>query len=190
MVTSSVELYTDGSALKNPGLAGYGYIIRYWTDNNYAIEEQLQGSQAFSRSTNNRMEMKGVIEGLKRIISEFDNQKFVQVNQVDIYSDSKYVIDAINGGWLRKWIQNNWMTSGYQGSAPTPVKNKDLWEEFLHVEDELNKRHIKYVISYVKGHDGIVWNEAVDKLAVNASSNGPYEIDEGFNQHSNKRYGI
>ena len=77
------------------------------------------------------------------------------------------------------------MTSGYKGKTPGPVKNKDLWEEFLTIEDELKKRQIKYTISFIKGHDGLIWNEAVDKLATTASKNGPYEVDEGFEQ-SNK----
>ena len=185
MVAKSIEMYTDGSALNNPGLAGYGFIIRYWTDSNYAIEKQISVGKAFSKSTNNRMEIMGVLNGLKRVIEEFDNKLFEGVNQVDVYSDSKYIVNTINAGWLRNWMQNNWMTSGYKGKAPGPVKNKDLWEDFLTVEDELKKRQIKYTISFIKGHDGLIWNEAVDKLATTASKNGPYEVDEGFEQ-SNK----
>jgi len=145
----------------------------------------IKYAQGYEKSTNNRMELKAIIESLKRIISEVDSKNFEGLNQIDIYSDSKYIINAINAGWLRKWQTTGWLTSGYNGKGPSPVKNQDLWKEFLTMEDELRKRQIKYTITFVKGHDGFKWNEAADKLATAASNNGPYIIDEGF-EHSSK----
>ena len=105
-----VQMYTDGACSGNPGPGGYGTILRYGE-----FEKKLSGGEA--QTTNNRMELMAVIVGLKAL-----NQKCC----VDIYSDSKYFIDAIDKGWAKKWKSNGWMRNKKEKAL-----NPDLWEEVL-----------------------------------------------------------
>lgn len=137
-----VTLYTDGACSGNPGPGGYGAVLIY-------KDTKKEMSEGFKETTNNRMELLSVIVGLRCLKERC---------KVNIYSDSKYVVDAINSGWLIKWQSNGWKTAGKK-----EVKNIDLWQELL---TEMEKHEI--IFHWVKGHDGNEYNEICDKLAVNA----------------------
>jgi len=132
-----ITLFSDGSALGNPGPGGYGVILRYGSK-----EKELSGFE--EHTTNNRMELKGAIEGLKAL---------TQPCQVDIISDSSYVVKGINE-WLSGWIKRDFKK----------VKNPDLWKEYI----EVSKGHTINAI-WVRGHDGHAENERCDKLAKDAA---------------------
>lgn len=142
-----VEIYTDGACSGNPGVGGYGAVLVYKDKDGVSHEKEL--SSGFRDVTNNQMELMAVIAALE-----------VLKNPVSatITSDSKYVVDAFEKGWLDNWIKNGWKTSGKQ-----PVKNVDLWKRLL----EAAKPHdIKFV--WIKGHAGHKYNERCDELAVTA----------------------
>ncbi|TNE53705.1 MAG: ribonuclease HI [Bacteroidetes bacterium] len=134
-----IEIYTDGSAKGNPGKGGYGIVMRMGK-----LEKEF--SQGYFMTTNNRMELLAVIVALEQLKSDR--------YQIRIYSDSKYVIDAIEKGWVFGWEKK-----GFKGK-----KNKDLWLRYLPL-------HFKYkpAFTWVKGHDGHPENERCDRLAVEAS---------------------
>ncbi len=139
---ASVIMYTDGSCLGNPGRGGWGVILRFGD-----TEKELSGSEP--DTTNNRMEMRAVIEGL---------QALTRPVSVDVYTDSTYVRDGITR-WIHGWKKNNWKTA-----AKKPVKNDDLWKEL----DKLMQQH-DVRLYWVKGHAGHPENERVDDLARNAA---------------------
>lgn len=149
-----VQLYTDGACSGNPGPGGYGTILRYG-----AIEKEF--SQGYKSTTNNRMELLAIIVGL---------EKLKEPCIVDIYSDSKYIIDALTKGWAKKWQKNNWMRNKKE-----EAKNIDLWERLLNLCDQ----H-KINANWVKGHAGHPENERCDKLAVAAAAVSPLLEDKGF----------
>lgn len=128
-----IHLFSDGSSLGNPGPGGYGTILRFKDK-----EKILRGGEL--NTTNNRMELLGVIEGLKALKEPCD---------VTIVSDSSYVVKGINE-WLTSWIQRSFKK----------VKNPDLWEEYI----SISKPH-KVVATWVKGHAGHEENERCDKIA-------------------------
>lgn len=135
-----VEIYTDGACSGNPGPGGWGAILRY-----KGTEKKISGGAA--ETTNNRMELSGVIEALKLL---------KEPCEVILTSDSKYVCDAITKGWAKKWKQNNWIKSDKKKAL-----NSDLWETLLEL---LDKHHVS--IHWVKGHAGHPENECCDQLAV------------------------
>ena len=128
-----ITLFSDGSALGNPGPGGYGVILRYGDS-----EKELSG--AHEHTTNNRMELLGVIEGLRALKEPCD---------VDVISDSSYVVKGINE-WLSNWIKKDFKK----------VKNPDLWKDYVEVS---NKHKINAI--WVRGHDGHIENERCDTLA-------------------------
>ncbi len=136
----AVELYTDGACSGNPGPGGWAAILRY-----RGREKVLSGGEA--HTTNNRMELTAVITGLSAL---------KEPCAVTLYSDSKYIIDAIQKGWAKKWRANGWMRN-----AKDPALNPDLWEKLL---DLLEKHEVTFV--WVKGHAGHPENERCDQLAV------------------------
>jgi ribonuclease HI len=138
-----IHLYSDGSSLGNPGPGGWGTILSY-----KGQEKELSGGE--NPTTNNRMELKGVIEGLRAL---------KEPCAVEIVSDSKYVVQAINE-WLNGWVAKGWKTASKQ-----PVKNQELWEEYL----EVSKIH-SIKATWVKGHAGHTHNERCDELAKNEAS--------------------
>lgn len=147
---SQVTIYTDGGASGNPGPGGYGAILQYGEH-----EKELSG--AFRLTTNNRMELLAVIvalEALKRTGLD-----------VQIISDSKYVVDAVEKGWVFNWEKKNYKDK----------KNPDLWQRFLKV---YRLHRVKF--QWVKGHAGHPQNERVDQLAVAAYQNGPLGVDEVY----------
>jgi len=138
-----VDIYTDGACKGNPGPGGYGTIIVY-----NGVEKEL--SEGFPQTTNNRMELSAAIAGLKAL---------KEPCEVTLYSDSKYLVDAINLGWARSW-----KSRGYIKSDKKPALNPDLWDELLALLDT----H-KVTLIWVKGHAGHQYNERCDTLAVSAA---------------------
>ena len=145
-----IELYTDGASRGNPGPGGYGVLLR----SGRYIKELSEG---FLKTTNNRMELLAVIVGLEALKKSGSN--------VTVYSDSSYVCDAVNKGWLLKWEMKN-----FSGK-----KNRDLWIRFLSVYRQHN---VKLV--WIKGHSGHTENERCDTLAVEASKKESLMKDEGY----------
>ena len=139
-----VEIYTDGACSGNPGSGGWGVILRC-----NGVEKELSGGEV--ETTNNRMELTAVIEGLKALKKSC---------KVIIYTDSRYVMDGVTR-WLPNWLQNGWRTA----NKKSPVKNIDLWQT---LESLLKKHQIKWV--WVKGHNGHTENERVDELARNQAT--------------------
>ncbi len=135
-----IRLYSDGSSLGNPGPGGWGTILKYKD-----TKKELSGGNP--HTTNNIMELTGVVEGLKSLKEPCD---------VEVISDSKYVVQGINE-WLTNWEKNNWRTA-----SKAPVKNLELWQEYLTV----SKKHTIFAI-WVKGHAGHIENERCDILAKN-----------------------
>jgi ribonuclease HI len=135
-----VNIYTDGGAEPNPGKGGFGVIMTY-------KGHKKEFSQGYLLTTNNRMELMGVIFGL---------EKLKKPSIVNIYSDSKYVVDGISKGWAEKWKSKNWFRTGSSKAI-----NYDLWEKLL---DLISKQH-KVTFNWVKGHDGHTENERCDQLA-------------------------
>jgi len=140
-----VEIYSDGACSGNPGPGGYGTILKYGVH-----EKELTG--AFENTTNNRMELMSVIKGLENL-----NEPC----RVIIYSDSKYVVDAITKGWVTKWRSKGWMRNSKE-----KAKNIDLWQKLLQLAEIHQVRWL-----WVKGHADNEYNNRCDKLAVNAIKN-------------------
>ena len=134
-----VTIYTDGACSGNPGPGGYGIILMYKD-----IKKEISGGA--KNTTNNIMEMTAVIEALKQLKHNCE---------VEIYSDSAYVINAFNNGWIYNWMKNNWKTANRE-----PVKNKELWQELYN----LTKIH-KVTFIKVKGHSDNEFNNRCDELA-------------------------
>lgn len=145
-----VEIYTDGAAKGNPGPGGYAVILRKGTH-----EKVL--TKGFRLTTNNRMELMAVIAGLEAL-------KKPGIDVV-IYSDSKYVVDAVEKRWVFEWAKNNFRKK----------KNADLWRRFLDLYD---KYHIQ--LRWIRGHNQHPLNERCDKLAVSAAETDAVAIDEAY----------
>lgn len=134
-----VILYTDGACSGNPGPGGWGAILMF-----KEVKKEISGG--VKNTTNNIMEITAVIEGLKSLNRPCE---------VEVYSDSAYVVNAFDKGWIYGWIKNNWKTSNKE-----PVKNKELWEELY----DLTKVHtVKFI--KVKGHSDNEFNNRCDYLA-------------------------
>lgn len=157
---SAVSIFTDGAAKGNPdGPGGYGVVLRYVSGDGTVHEKEL--SQGYIRTTNNRMELMAAIAGLEAL-----NRPCL----VDLYSDSKYLVDAFNQGWIVNWVKNGWKR-GRSG----PVKNIDLWQRLLKAM-ELHK--VNFI--WVKGHDGHPENERCDQLACKAALSRELINDDGL----------
>lgn len=136
-----VEIYTDGACSGNPGKGGWGAVLVY-----NGTEKEISGAE--NNTTNNRMELTAVIEALKALKVPCE---------VTVTTDSKYVCDAINQGWVYSWKKNGW-----KRGKNKPALNPDLWQTLL---DELDKHKVEFI--WVKGHNGHPYNERCDALAVN-----------------------
>ncbi len=145
-----VDIYTDGACKGNPGPGGYAAILVYKT-----TEKKI--SQGFFNTTNNRMELKAAIAGLEALNEPCS---------VSLYSDSKYLIDGMNKGWVKGWKKKNWKKSDGKIAL-----NIDLWKKILQFD---STHDIEYI--WVKGHDGHKYNEMCDEMAVSAAEN-PTETD-------------
>lgn len=153
-----VEIYTDGACSGNPGPGGYGAILKYGSH----VKEIAGG---YRLTTNNRMELTAVIKSL---------QVLKKPCSVTIYSDSKYIVDAMNLGWVKKWVAGGWI----KGDR-SPVKNVDLWKELMGL---LKPHRVAWV--WVKGHSDNELNSRCDRLAVEASKSGQLEADEIYEKES------
>ncbi|MCH1517908.1 MAG: ribonuclease HI [Flavobacteriaceae bacterium] len=156
---ATIHIYTDGSALGNPGPGGYGIIIE-WVGKNYIKEF----SRGFKHTTNNRMELLAVIEALEMLKQ--------QPMDVLVFSDSKYVIEAVDKKWVFGWVKKQ-----FKGK-----KNPDLWKRFLAIYAQHNVR-----FQWVKGHNDHPQNERCDQLAVSAAKNMAIEHDHFYEQSVQKK---
>ncbi len=150
MSSSEVHIYTDGAASGNPGPGGFGIVMLYGQ-----LRKEI--SQGFKHTTNNRMELMSVIIALEHLKKEGTHAR--------VFSDSKYVVDAINQGWLKNWVIKN-----FKG-----IKNIDLWKRMLPV---LQRHQVTFV--WVKGHANNVENNRCDELAVAASKQSNLKEDVGY----------
>lgn len=145
-----ITIYTDGSALGNPGKGGYGVVLM-------SGRHYKELSQGYRLTTNNRMELLAVIVGLEAL-------KF-KGSRVTVCSDSKYVVEAVSKGWLQNWVRTR-----FKGK-----KNEDLWRRYLAAAAEHEVRFV-----WVKGHADNRWNNRCDELAVAASNSENLLTDEGY----------
>lgn len=144
----SITIYTDGSALGNPGAGGYGVVL-------LSGPYRKELSQGFRLTTNNRMELLGVCVALEAL-------KF-EGSDVTVYSDSKYVVDAVTKGWVYGWEKK-----GFKDK-----KNPDLWQRFLRI---YRRHHVRFV--WVKGHADTVENNRCDQLAVAAANDAVHRLED------------
>lgn len=147
-----INIYTDGASTGNPGPGGYGIVM-------LAGAYRKEFSEGFRRTTNNRMELLAVIEALRKL-------KRTDVT-VKVHSDSKYVVDAIEKGWVF-----NWQKKGFKDK-----KNPDLWRDFLPLYQKFKPKMV-----WVKGHAGHPLNERCDELATSAAREPVLQIDHGYEQ--------
>lgn len=147
-----IDLYSDGGAEPNPGKGGFGVILSF-------KGRRKEFSQGFRLTTNNRMELMGVIHGLERLKTK---------SSVNVFSDSRYVVDGISKGWAEKWKLNNW----YRTKDEKAV-NFDLWERLLN----LIATHQKVNFNWIRGHIGHPENERCDELA-NIALNGESLLED------------
>jgi ribonuclease HI len=141
----SIQLFSDGACSGNPGPGGWGAILRYKNS-----EKELSGGE--KETTNNRMELLGVISALETLKEPCD---------VEICTDSKYVVDAFEKKWLESWQVNGWKTAGKK-----PVKNRELWERLL---KQASIHNLTW--KWIRGHAGHTENERCDRIAVEAREN-------------------
>ncbi len=158
-----VEIYTDGSALGNPGPGGWAALLRYRDGKGRVHEKLLQGGEP--HTTNNRMELKALLEALKALKASC---------RVHVWTDSHYLKKAFTGGWLEKWTKKGWKNARGEN-----VKNRDLWEALL----EAAKEH-ELVWHWVEGHAGHPENERVDRAARAQAR----RFATAFSQETEKRY--
>ena len=151
-----IEIYTDGSAKGNPGKGGYGIVLLY-------KGRRKEISEGFRLTTNNRMELLAVIVAIEAIKKDLES--------ITVYSDSKYVINAVEKGWLFNWEKTNF----------NKKKNPDLWIRFL----KAYRKH-RILFKWVRGHSNNTENERCDYLAVNASENLPLSVDSWYEKSQEK----
>jgi len=145
MSKNILKIYTDGACSGNPGPGGWASILVFG-----GHEKVLSGFEL--QTTNNRMELLAAIKGLEAV---------VRPCPIELYSDSSYLVNAINNGWLENWQKNNWHTS-----AKDDVKNRDLWERIVALNEKYKPKYIK-----VKGHSDNPYNNRCDELAVQEYKN-------------------
>ncbi len=149
-----VAIYTDGACLGNPGPGGYGIILVYGQ-----TRRELSGG--YQLTTNNRMELRAAIQGLAAL---------KEPCQVQLYSDSQYLVAAMEKGWAQRWQANNWFRNKREKAA-----NQDLWQELLNF---CQKHTVRFI--WIKGHDGHPENEQCDKLAFAAAQLPELPSDQGY----------
>lgn len=149
-----IDIYTDGACSGNPGQGGYGVVLLF-----QGVRKEL--SDGFERTTNNRMEVLAVIKGLEAL---------KEPCEVKLYSDSKYVVDAIEKGWVKKWSENQWYRNKKEKAS-----NIDLWKRLLIL---LEKHKVQFI--WVKGHADNVENERCDALARAAIQKKELAKDLGY----------
>jgi ribonuclease HI len=145
-----IKIYTDGAALGNPGPGGYGIIMEYGV-------HRKELSCGFRLTTNNRMELLAVIDGLRAI-----RKSGIPVT---VYSDSKYVVESVEKGWLWNWVRKNFKDK----------KNEDLWRQYIPLHHQYKPRFV-----WIKGHNDHPQNERCDALAVAAANGFDLQVDEVY----------
>jgi ribonuclease HI len=150
-----IRIFTDGAAQGNPGPGGYGVILKYKD----AVKEISEG---FRLTTNNRMELLAVIKGLEAIKKEGI--------PVTIYSDSKYVVEAVEQGWIWGWQKKNFAKKA----------NADLWQRYIPLHHKFRPKFV-----WVRGHAGHAENERCDYLAVQAAQGYSLLVDQWYEQNKN-----
>ena len=157
---SAVTLYSDGAAKRNPdGPGGYGTILKFIDSRGQEHLKEI--SAGYKRTTNNRMELMGVIAGLEAL---------KRPCEVTVYTDSQYVVNAFNRHWIDSWRKKGW-----KKSDKTPVKNVDLWERLLAAMEMHD-----VIYEWVKGHAGHPQNERCDELASDAAEGKKLLTDPQF----------
>jgi ribonuclease HI len=151
-----IRIYTDGAAQGNPGPGGYGVVLKFKD----VVKEISEG---FRLTTNNRMELLAVIAGLEAIKKEGIS--------ITIYSDSKYVVDSVEKGWIWGWLKKNFAKKA----------NADLWQRYIPLHNKLKPKFI-----WIKGHAGHPENERCDQLAVQAASGPRLLIDHWYEANKNE----
>ena len=161
MALMHVVAYTDGSSRGNPGPGGYGAVLLYVDPQ--GVEHRKEFSGGFKKTTNNRMELLGAITALEAL---------KRPCEVELHSDSQYVVNAFNKHWVEGWERKGWKTANKQ-----PVKNPDLWHRLI---EAAQPHEVSWL--WVKGHAGHALNERADELATLAADGklGPLQVDEGF----------
>ncbi len=154
LAQKSVTVHTDGACLGNPGPGGYGAVLEY-----EGTRKELSGG--FRLTTNNRMELLAVIAALEAL---------KEPCRVTVYSDSQYVVDAVEKGWARRWKANGWKRNKKEAAI-----NPDLWDRLLQLTD-------KHAVTFrwVRGHAGNVENERCDRLAVEAANRSDLPPDDVY----------
>jgi ribonuclease HI len=159
LLAGKVVVFTDGACEGNPGPGGYAAVLRYG-------EQRKELAGGFARTTNNRMELQAPIAALRTLKGR---------RAVLIYSDSSYVVNGFQKGWVQRWSANGWQRE--EGGRSAPLKNADLWRALL----ELVQRH-EVTFVQVPGHAGVPDNERCDQLAVAASRRCDLPPDSGFEE--------
>ena len=154
-----VRIYTDGACSGNPGPGGWGAVLIFG-------ENILELNEGFRHTTNNRMEILAVVNSLS---------KLKRSSEVVVISDSKYLVDAINKGWVQRWKSNGW-----RRNKKDMASNVDLWKLLL---VQLQRHKVEF--EWVKGHSGDTYNDLADKLAVEASVSKSLKIDQIYELDSN-----
>ena len=158
-----IRIFTDGACSDNPGPGGWAAIFNTATSG-----KTIQGHEL--STTNNRMELMAVVKSLEKIL-----KKRAQPNiEYELFSDSAYVVNAINNRWIKVWEKNGWKTTKKED-----VKNRDLWSQFLALEKAIEFAGIKLKIIKIKGHTGNTFNEMVDQLAKEETLKAKRKIETG-----------
>lgn len=148
----NVKMYTDGACSGNPGPGGYGCLI--------CMDKKIEKLSGFcDKTTNNRMELRGVLVGLEYIRKMVFQEK-IKIENLEIISDSAYVVNAMNDNWVV-----NWSANGFINAKGEPIKNSDMWLPLLSELGKLKSRNIRIKFIKVKGHNGNYFNEEADRLA-------------------------
>jgi ribonuclease HI len=155
--STDIVIYTDGSSLNNPGPGGYGVVI-------LAAGREKELSGGYRLTTNNRMEMMAAIVALRRLETG--------TKPIKLYSDSSYLVNGINKGWVKKWQLNGWKKSDGKD-----VLNIDLWQELIKLTVKSNVQ-----FRWVKGHAGNAFNEQCDRLAVDSAKQNCLPVDSGYEE--------
>ncbi|MCH4053553.1 MAG: ribonuclease HI [Atopobiaceae bacterium] len=167
--TARVTVYADGSSKGNPGPGGYGAVLLFVDA--AGVEHRKELSAGYALTTNNRMELMAPIAALEAL---------TRPCQVELHSDSQYLVNAFTKGWVARWQRTGWRTAGKK-----PVKNRDLWERLLAA---VAPHEVSW--TWVKGHAGDDLNETCDRLAVSAASRDASELAEDAGFLAQKREGL
>jgi len=151
---NQVVIYADGACSGNPGAGGFGVVLLH-------PHKRLELSKGFRKTTNNRMELMAVIQGLSSLKKRC---------HVTIYSDSQYIVNSMTRGWAKKWQANGWKRNSKERAL-----NSDLWQELLTLCEE---HEVEF--KWIKGHHGNTENEICDRLATQATSGSNLEVDSVY----------